>query len=449
MTISARRTVATAAAVATAAVGTLATVPAAHAAERSRITDYGFTAYAYGTSAKADQPGLRSGRSAPAQLACTRKAGVGRDNTAAGVAIPPGQAPAFQVSGIDNQSRTYQTRRKVGSKARSTIAEVVIGPTDGPHLLINALRTRTDAFAKRGSGKLGARSTFDSGEIDAQTGNAELDGILDGADLDVLTDQIRANGPIEIPGVAEVRLGNRRNKVRSNQAVSEASALRATLYGQDQTRGTADDARVVVGKARSAIYDDVTAGIMHGRAVPIDASLLGGTVKVGRVTDKPLPCPGTNGKVRSTATTGLNLANADQLEAARLNARVFGVQREAGSARAWTEARVVSATLGGGQIVVEGVVGRATVKTNRKGRIRGKSTKGTTIGSLTVNGEEHALPDPGQAVEIPGVATIEYMVTEKRTRGLTVTALRVTLLDDTAGDSVINLGRATTYIKRS
>jgi hypothetical protein len=41
------------------------------------------------------------------------------------------------------------------------------------------------------------------------------------------------------------------------------------------------------------------------------------------------------------------------------------------------------------------------------------------------------------------------MVTRKVKRGLSVTALQVTLLNDTAGDSVINLGQARAYIHRS
>ena len=63
-----------------------------------------------------------------------------------------------------------------------------------------------------------------------------------------------------------------------------------------------------------------------------------------------------------------------------------------------------------------------------------------------IDGEEHAIPDPGQAINVPGVAKLEFFRTVRSKRGLQVAALRVSLLDGTG--AVIDLGQARTYIAR-
>ena len=73
------------------------------------------------------------------------------------------------------------------------------------------------------------------------------------------------------------------------------------------------------------------------------------------------------------------------------------------------------------------------------------STKGTTVGRITVNGQPQEFPDTG-VLEIPGVAKLETAVTQKLKNGLAVTALRITLLDGTG--AVIDLGNARFQVRR-
>jgi hypothetical protein len=44
---------------------------------------------------------------------------------------------------------------------------------------------------------------------------------------------------------------------------------------------------------------------------------------------------------------------------------------------------------------------------------------------------------------------VEFFDTERGTRGISMTAVRVTLLQGTAAGSIIELGKAQAYIKRS
>ena len=68
-----------------------------------------------------------------------------------------------------------------------------------------------------------------------------------------------------------------------------------------------------------------------------------------------------------------------------------------------------------------------------------RSARGTTVGTITANGQPQSFPDTGP-LTIPGVATLERRIVTKTQTGLKVIALRITLLDGTG--AVIDLGEA-------
>jgi hypothetical protein len=74
-----------------------------------------------------------------------------------------------------------------------------------------------------------------------------------------------------------------------------------------------------------------------------------------------------------------------------------------------------------------------------------RTAKGTRLGSITANGQTQTFP-PSGVITIPGVAKLERKVVSKSTTGITVIALRVTLLDGSG--AVINLGEAKLKISR-
>ena len=452
MKISAHRTVALAAAGATALVGALTVAAPAQADHtETTTTNYGLTARAFGSHADAQPMGVSSTRTAMSFLGCTREAGIHKRNF---VASTGGEAGAtLHVSGVENKTLTYQNKRRVGSRGLSMIEEVILGDPEGANITITGLHTRAHAFAVKRKDTLHAESEYDSVGISANTGT-ELDTVLNEADAtlgDLLTEiENEVNNNLIIPGLGEIKLGNKHNRVfkRAGIAKSNAVALRATLYGEDTMPGGDDDIEVILGKSRAFIFKDLPAGVMRGKAVPLHANLIGETLNVGRVNDLPLPCRGTDGKIKETATAGVNLGNADSIEAGELTSRVFGKQNDNGSARAWTEARVTNFSLGDGELEINGIVGRVNVKTNRKGQIVRRNIAGSTIGELFIGGEEHEFPDPGEPLEIPDLAKLEFFVENPGTRGNRVTAVRITLLEGSDAGSVINLGQAQTYIMR-
>jgi hypothetical protein len=152
--------------------------------------------------------------------------------------------------------------------------------------------------------------------------------------------------------------------------------------------------------------------------------------------------------VLSSDLAGADLGGAGQLQIGALGGRAYGVQRKDGSATGWTEGRVTRARLGGGALVVKGIVGRANVRQTRSGKIFRSST-GTTIGSIVVNGQEQGIPTEPQTIEIPGGALkLEANVSDRSRRGIRVTALKITLVDGTPGKTVIRLGNAEVRLRR-
>ena len=442
-----RHTTALVAALGTAA-SLVAAVPVAQAADGRHITDYGLQGRAFGSVAKAESLGVGSSASAPARIGCTRMTGVESRNAITEAGGETGSV--FRVSGVDNTTRTYRTKRRIGSRSVSTVAEAVLGDLAGPHIILDRLRTRADAFARRASGKLGTRSASSSAGITGRTGTA-LDDLLGGGDASLkdLLDAISAEGgSLEIPGLGVLRTGSSRHRTNVHFARAGTTALRGTLYGQDGQSGGEDDVRIVLGRAESTVRRDLPAGVFRGRAVPLEGSLVGDLVSVGRVNDRPLPCPGTDGDVRKSAIAGVDLGNAAVVDVGALRTRVFGVQRQRGSARGWTESRVSDVDLGGGAIELRGIVGRVNVQTDRRGRMTARNIKGSTVGAVIINGEELAAPEPGDVVTVDDVARLEFFVADKSRRGASVTAVRVTLLGGTAAGSVLELGQARAAIDR-
>lgn len=98
---------------------------------------------------------------------------------------------------------------------------------------------------------------------------------------------------------------------------------------------------------------------------------------------------------------------------------------------------MVHLDLGGGIVVLDGIVGRATV--TRTAHHVTRSAQGTSVGSVTVNGVAQDFPKSG-VIAVPGVAKLETHLVKRSRTGLTVTAPRITLLDGSG--AVDRLGRA-------
>lgn len=433
----------------------------AHA--KTTLTNYSFTGWAYGTKISANPLGLEVGKTAYNTIGCTRQAGKNKEVSVASVA-PGGDASPIRIDAAKTWMSTYKKNGRVGIRSASEVGKVVIGNDTLGNITIDGLRTNADAYADK-NGNLHAESSFTSVDISANlvpviTANPQLEPILGplqdllnqvGATVGDLLEQIAqaAGQKIEIPGVAVLKLGVTWNKVTKLNAYSAASALRVYIPGLDGKINTADDVQITVGRGRSDLAKDVPVGLMTGKTHAVDVSLLDGSATLGPLGEKRMHCEGTRGQIKEADLVGLNLLGLDVVDAGVGHNRVFGTFKLNGYRKAWTETSLASVTLGTGDtsLKIDAVVARATAVRRKDGKIS-LSRKGTQVGGITVAGQSYALPAPGEILEIPGVALIESNVTVRRTRSIEVTALRVTLLDGTAAESVVNIGYARAAILR-
>lgn len=443
--------VTTTAAVAMTGALSLGAADAAPAAAKSKITNYAFNGWAYGSYVNVGPVGVTSSPTAYAYLGCTRRTAIARKAALVAADVPK-SGPALQVGAIKSTSNTYRKAGgRVGVLSTNKIAKVRLGAAGAglPSLVLKGLSTRSDAYATK-RGKLRAKSNFTLVDIKAE--GTPLDDILNGAlnPLNALIKQIlKAPGDqLLIPGLGRIALGRNYNKVYSNHAVSNATSLRIHLFGLDGKEGGADDVRTIVGRSFSRIAKKVPNGVMGGSAQAIQGSLLADMVGVGPVTDLPLRCEGTNGKIRKQSTVGLDLLNQDLAVAGVAQSRVYGKQYKNGSIRAWTEGSIANVTIGGAKngLQIKGIVAKANIKRTKRGKIY-KNINGSRILSLSLAGQELKLPKPGKTIEVPGVAKVQFYVRSASKRRIKVTAVRVTLLDGTL--ATLNLGVAKASVRKS
>ena len=454
MKTSVRRLLAATTSAAVMAVGALAVTPtgvAAPSPAAKRVTNFAFHGWSYGTKVKGGPTGLSSSPTAYAWVGCTRKTGVKRNRELVGADVP-NPSPALKVGAVTSHSRTYRSGGKVGMRSTNKVASIRLGLPGGgaasPNITIKGLATTADAYSTKG--KFGTRATFTSADISANTGTP-LDDLLNpaGAGIgDLLQAISKETKFLEIPGLGRLSLGRTIEKKRAGHAFSRATALQVLLYGPDGVRGGDDDVNVVVGRSYARIAKNVPSGVMVGRARAIEGSVLGDTIHVGPVSQRILPCEGTDGVVKKSATVGANLLNANAVLAGVAQTRVRGEQLSRGRVKAWTEASIADIKLGvgGSSLRIKGIVGRAKVRRTAKGKFV-RSTKGSRVASITFGGKTYAVPNPGQALEIPGVLKIQTMVKSTTKNSIKLTALRVTVLGEQT--AVLNLGVAKTRVRKS
>ena len=409
------------------------------------VTNYGFQTAAYGSWVKTGPVGVTSGKTAWSILGCTRETGK---HKLVAVVGGPQVAGALDIGAVTSQSHTYKSANgDVGTRSSNSVAKVVLGDPQGVNISISGLTTRANAWASR-NGALHATSAFGSVDIGASTGTP-LDDVLNEVDagigdlFDAITGPLNeaidgiADDKIVIPGLGEIKIGYTATIKKANYAKAVATALEVTLYTPDA------NTTIRIGQAEARINKDLPAGVFHGFGRPLDASLLQDALLLrSRPAHKPMPCRGTNGNILENGVAGGDVLNAGAITLGAVSGRVFGVQNDDGSARGWTEGRIAEVNIGGEEgITIQGIVGRANARQTRRGEVFANA-RGTTIATVIIGGEEIALPDPGQVIEVPGVARLTFFEKHRTKRGFEVTAVKVELLMDTPLNSVVRLGWA-------
>ena len=393
-------------------------VVAKAAAAAPRPTNFGLHAMGYGTYVKGGDLPANSGATGFAHIACTTLAGLDRSNGLASVNLPG----LGTIETLATRVKTIKNGRTVTAVSKHRLAGITLQETDLGKLSLGAVES---------TARVWHNATGFHSETDIKVSGI----VLDLPDQDPQVIAIPTPGkPVEIPGLLRITLGEELTVRKPGLVFARAQGLLVEIL---PTR-----TKVKVALSRARMTDGVVNSIMRGSAVGLKGSVLDPVVNIGRTPVKPLPCEGTDGKIRSTRTVGLDIPDGIDVDAAQ--ARVYGVQAGRRRAHAWTEATIAHVSLGGGAIEIDGIKARANV-IRRKGTLV-RNARGTSTLTITVEGDVQTIP-PAGVLEIPGVVKIEEGVTTMVRGGIAVVALRITLLDGTG--AVIDLGIARTQVKRA
>lgn len=409
--------------VASAAPGVSAASPSRAAGAQARVTDFGFSASAYGSRLRGgDVIPADSGRTAWAYLGCTRLAGKEKTNRLLG--ISPGRSGGTEVETAGSRTKVWTTKKNgvVASRARSSVARVSIKNPGVGSLRLTGLVTNTRTWHDQDG--FHQRRTAGFLTATAQVGGISVD----------IPDNPSRGQTVEVRGVADIKFFAGRGRANGGQASATIDAVRITL---------ADSGRLTVARAHSRIDSGLVAGVLGGRGIAVEGTLLGGTVKTGRIANQPVGCRGTKGDLKRNALTAVELERDLSLGGLVGSARADQIS----SRRAYvkTRGKVARLSVGRGDLVVRGVVGAANVR--KRGAKLVRNARGTTIASISAGGDPVRVPGPGGTVRIPGVGKLTYKVVDRSKRAIDVTAVKLVLFNQGLGKSIILLGQASAKIK--
>lgn len=376
----------------------------ADAAARAVSTTFGMESHAYGTKIDRNRL-LASGATANSVIACTTRAGIARHNNVAGVNM----SPTVSADEVRSQGRTAKNGGVVSTTSRNTITS---GSLLGGEVRFRGLSSQS-------------RTWHDSDGFHNRI-RMDLDHLrVGGSRVDLSGGMQR----LDVSGLGTLTVFQRWTRSTDAHASARGVVLRLVLD---------DGTRVRVGHSYSHMLPRVH-GPMGGATWGSQVEAAGGSVTSGRTAFQVMPCPGTNGTVRENATTGISLPNV--VEADAVATHTWGVQRP-DVQRGYTQAEVVEATLGDGDVVASGIQSKANV--TRKDGTLSRDARGTRVLSLMVNGVDvRDELTPGVPFDVAGLGSITFKKVTPVPSGIDVVALEVVLLDST----VIELGHSIMRIK--
>lgn len=375
----------------------------------------------FGTRVRGGQVPAGSDSSAYTVIACTNNAGITRHNHVAEETLP-GVGTASEVA-----TKVWTTQTDSGvvmSRSRNSIARVVVADNPLGTLSLDALKSVSKVWHDGDGFHADTETSIGKIVLTPAAGEPQ--------ELPLPT----PDQPLEVPGLATITVGNPHEKAGADGAKASAEVLRIDVV--------ASGSRARVGHTVAEMDGGIKSGIFGGFGSALRANAADANITTGRTPYQPMPCQGTDGKTETRNTAGLNLGDQIVVGAVESSHNAEQTMKSAGG---FQQAKVARIDIGDGALVVNGIVGRVNV--HRKGDHLGKlvrNIKGTTIGSITADGEPQTFPDTG-VLEIPGVARLEPSIKNKIKGGIAVTALRITLLDGSG--AVINLGQAKLFIKKS
>lgn len=379
---------------------------------RSTSTSFAFQASGFGTRVIGGQVPVGSDTTGYQVIGCTNQAGKSRTNDVASATIPG----LGQALGVRTHVWTSSHHGVVATHSTHSIAELVLAQSQLGTLEIDAISSRARAYHDK-SGFHATTATRIGGISFTPAGGSAQSFPAPTPDQ-----------PLAIPGVATIYAGRHLTHTSGTHAAAYASALRVDLVPSGTT--------VQVAKSSAQLNSGMLSAVFAGHSAATHVLTAGGGIlESGPNPLNPMPCMGTYGKTLERSLASIDLGGQLVVKGATTRERAA---QTASSAHGMSRAAVAELDLGGGQLVVQGIVGKATVRRTSSGRVV-RSDEGTQVGTVTVNGQEQTFPATG-VIEIPGVAKLERDVVTRTRSGMFVIGLRVTLLDGSG--AVVNLAEA-------
>lgn len=409
------RVVAVLATAALTAGGLAATTSGASGAESTTAkaaSDFNFVSSAYGTRVYNKNNDLvDSGRTAWSLVACTRHTGRTNKDHIAKVELPGKQ---LSVGPVTTKAQSVKTSKGVKSVATTTVGDIVLKAKGIGHLRIEGLKGISES--SNTGGEYGQKGAVDLLGIKAGLGGVELPIPFD-------PDDINPGQELKIPGLAKLRFLDTKGGTSGDRAWNNSVALEIEVLAD----GALEGQTVRVGQARTELDGVPRQGKVHGYGQAARAKLLDGVVSSGRLAHQPLTCIGTNGKWRKSHVAGVDLG-AVKVGAATGQAR--GVVEEGKNLLSHTKSRIAGVKLTKNLRI--GAV-ESWAKVVKKGgkykRSSGVSVLRVKAGGENLTKELNKAIKKQKAIRIPGIAKITPNVVDKTKKSITVTALKIKLLD--------------------
>ena len=381
-------------------------------ATATKSTTFAFGSSGFGTRVIGGQvPAGSSSTTAYQHIGCTNRAGRSRTNNIAEASVPG----LGTVS--DARTHLWTTSRNgvVASHSTHSIGRIVLAQSQLGTLAIDAITSHVRAY--HDAQGFHAVATTRVGEITytPPTGPAQS--------LPAPT----PDQPVAVPGLATIYVGRHRTHDSATSAGANAFALRVDVVASGNS--------VRVARSHAELHAGLTGGIFGGRTAATHVVRAGGDIaKSGPNPLTIMPCQGTYGRTHKKTLSSDDLGGRMVVSGASSLVRgAQGLHRAEGVSRA----KVNQLNLGGGQLVINGIVGRASVVRTAAGVTT--SARGTQLGTIMAGGKQQTFPPTG-VLEIPGVAELERAVVTRTPSGISVIGLRITLLDGSG--AVIDLAEA-------
>lgn len=387
----------------------------ADASAKPQPTGFALLAVGFGSRVEGGQLPAGSDATAYEVIGCTQMSGKMRKNYEAEVEVPG----LGLLEGVTTKLWTEKKGGTVSSYSSHSIARVTIGESSFGQIVIKGVESLARAF--HDAKGYHTEHTYNIASIVLQQAGGPSQQI-----------DIPAPGqPITIPGLARISIGRDKVKELADGIKISADVLDIKVIPLNT--------RARVAHTTAKIEAGIKSGIFRGFSASTKARGVADNVRSGRTPLSLVPCQGTRSGVKSRAVAHVNLG--DNLIVRGLDSQVFGKQTQK-AAQGFTRGQVAQLELGDGDLVINGVVAQANVK--RIGNQLVRNAKGTTVAEIIANGETYSFPSTG-VIEIPGIARIEDAIVKKIPNGLSVVALRVTLLDGSG--AVVDLGLAELQIR--